>query len=105
MGGVNVRRISTFIIIFGLLLTGPVLAGDPFAGSSIYAHYCVSCHGGNGSGDVAGTPSFRGGRLLTKSPVQLRNTIRRGKDMMPAFQGILTEQQIDDVMEYIRTFN
>lgn len=101
----NAQRISAFAIIFGLLFTAPALAGDPFAGSSIYAQHCVSCHGGDGDGEVAGTPSFRGGRLLSKSPMQLRNTIKTGKDMMPAYQGILTEQQIDDVMEYIRTFN
>lgn len=101
----KLRLNSSIGFAFALILTTPVLAGDPFAGSSIYAHYCVSCHGGDGAGEVAGTPSFRGGRLLMKNPMELRNIIRSGKDMMPAFQGILTEEQIDDVMEYIRTFN
>lgn len=102
----NFRLISVTLFLVGAVCTSNgALAGDPFAGSGIYAHYCVSCHGGDGAGEVAGTPSFRGGRLLTKNPMEIKNTIRMGKDMMPAFQGVLTEQQIDDVMEYIRTFN
>lgn len=96
---------SVLALLFGLLLTQAALAGDPFAGSGIYAHYCVSCHGGDGSGEVAGTPSFRGGAMLTRSQTDLISTVTVGKDLMPAFRGILTEQQIDDVVAYIRTFN
>lgn len=102
----KIRLISTTVFLVGVVFVNhAALAGDPFAGSGIYAHYCVSCHGGDGAGEVAGTPSFRGGRLLSKNPMEIKNTIRMGKAMMPAFQGVLTEQQIDDVMEYIRTFN
>ncbi|MGD8559183.1 MAG: cytochrome c [Gammaproteobacteria bacterium] len=101
----DIRTISIALLLASVVYVNNALAGDPFAGSSIYAHYCVSCHGGDGAGEVAGTPSFRGGRLLTKNPMELKSTIRMGRDMMPAFQGVLTEQQIDDVMEYIRTFN
>lgn len=101
----KVLAISSIGLLFGLMFMQPALAGDPFAGSGIYAQYCVSCHGGDGSGEVAGTPSFRGGRILTKSQMDLLSTVKSGKDLMPAFQGILTEDQIDDVVAYIRTFN
>jgi mono/diheme cytochrome c family protein len=98
-------RISFYIILFLFMIAGFAWAGDPFAGSAIYADHCVSCHGGDGSGEVAGTPSFRGGALMSKGEFELRDRVRTGKDLMPGFGGILTEEQIDDVVTYIRTFN
>ncbi|MEJ2181483.1 MAG: cytochrome c [Gammaproteobacteria bacterium] len=93
------------LIIISMFTANPAMAGDPFAGSAIYAEYCVSCHGGDGAGEIAGTPSFRGGRLMAKPHSELVNKIKYGKDLMPSFSGVLSDQQIDDVMAYIRTFN
>ena len=92
-----------FLLIFPG--AGIVWAGDPYAGSAIYAEHCVSCHGGDGSGEIAGTPSFRNGNLMSKGEFELRDRVKNGKDLMPRFEGILTEEQIDDVVTYIRTFN
>lgn len=101
----NIRLISFVIILLLYSAVGSVWAGDPYAGSAIYAEHCVSCHGGDGSGEVAGTPSFRGGALMSKGEFELRDRVRNGKDLMPRFEGILTEEEIDDVVTYIRTFN
>jgi len=100
---VKTRLIS--FVIFLYVSVGVAWAGDPFAGSAIYAEHCVSCHGGDGSGEVAGTPSFRGGALMSKGEFELRDRVRNGKDLMPRFEGILTEEEIQDVVAYIRTFN
>lgn len=97
--------ISFFASLSLLLATSLTLAGDPFAGSNIYVEQCASCHGGDGRGVIAGTPSFRGGALMARSDAELKATIRTGKNLMPAFRGLLDEQQIDDVVTYIRTFN
>ena len=97
--------ISLLITLFSLLFGAPVFAGDPFAGSNIYTQYCVNCHGGDGRGEVAGTPSFREGRLMSRATSELMETVRTGRNLMPSFRGILEEQQIDDVSTYIRTFN
>jgi len=102
---VKVNSILISLFLISLMAANSAMAGDPFAGSAIYAEYCVSCHGGDGAGEIAGTPSFRGGRLMTKPNSELVNKIRNGKDLMPRFSGVLSEEQIDDVMAYIRTFN
>lgn len=96
-----------FISIMLLLIVSgaQVWAGDPFSGSNIYADHCVSCHGGDGRGDIAGVPSFRGGALMMRSQADLINAVKSGKNLMPAFSGILEDYQIDDVIAYIRTFN
>ena len=101
----HVKSIYFSIFLISLMAANPVSAGDPFAGSAIYAEYCVNCHGGDGAGEIAGTPSFRGGNLMMKSNIELINRIRNGKDLMPSFAGVLSEEQIDDVVTYIRTFN
>lgn len=87
------------------LFAPSVMAGDPFAGSNIYVQHCANCHGGDGRGAIAGTPSFRGGALMSRTDSQLKDTIRTGKNLMPSFRGLIDEQQIDDVVTYIRTFN
>lgn len=101
------KALFTSLIICLLFFSGasPVNAGDPFSGSNIYTQHCVSCHGGDGRGAIAGTPSFRGGRLMTRSTSELIETVKSGRNLMPSFRGILDEQQIDDVITYIRTFN
>lgn len=101
----KVKSILFCLFLFGLIPANSALAGDPFAGSAIYTEYCVNCHGGDGAGEIAGTPSFRGGNLMMKSNLELINKIRNGKDLMPSFGGVLSEEQIDDVVTYIRTFN
>jgi cytochrome c6 len=88
-----------------LFLASPAFAGDPFSGSNLYVLHCASCHGGDGRGEIAGTPSFRGGRLMSMSDSDLKNTVRTGRNLMPSFRGLLEEYQIDDVVSYIRTFN
>ena len=101
----KIRSIVFSFFLISLISVNPALAGDPFAGSAIYTEYCVNCHGGDGAGEIAGTPSFRGGRLMMKSNMELINRVRNGKDLMPSFGGVLSEEQIDDVVTYIRTFN
>lgn len=101
----NVKSSFFGFFLVGLMAANPVLAGDPFAGSAIYAEYCVNCHGGDGAGEIAGTPSFRGGKLMMKSNFDLIDKVKNGKDLMPSFGGVLSEEQIDDVVTYIRTFN
>lgn len=101
------RRLFVLVHIFLLILlpTLPVFAGDPFSGSNIYVQHCANCHGGDGRGAIAGTSSFRGGVLMSRSTAELTGAIRNGINLMPAYKGILDEQQIDDVVTYIRTFN
>lgn len=96
----------SILFCLGVILTvSPVFAGDPFAGSNIYVQHCANCHGGDGRGVIAGTPSFRGGALMMRSDSELKQTILSGKNLMPAFRGLIDDRQIDDVVTYIRTFN
>ena len=91
--------------IIGLALTNSAFAGDPFLGARVYNEHCAVCHGANGKALIAGTPDFLHTNILAKPDFQLKAFIKAGKGIMPAFQGILKDQQIMDVIAYIRTFH
>lgn len=92
-------------VLAGLLLlaAGAGHAADIFNGGRLYAQHCAGCHGANGIAVLAGAPSFaRQERLMQPDPV-LMNSIKRGKGPMPGFLPILTDQEILDVVAYLRT--
>ena len=78
-------------------------AADVFNGKKIYLTYCESCHGPNGQGQMAGVPNFTRGQTLMRSDLAIFESVRSGKNAMPAFWGVLEEQEILDVIAYIRT--
>lgn len=93
-------------LIFCLILYYPslILAANPVEGQRIYDHNCAMCHGMQGVSVMASAPNFNRGEGLLKSDFTLSKHINNGKNACPAFIGILREQQIFDVIAYLRTF-
>ena len=77
-------------------------AGDVFNGKQVYKNHCANCHGTSGSGEIGNAPDFARGEGLMQSDVSLMEEISRGKGTMPGYQGVLTDQEILDVISYIR---
>ncbi len=82
---------------------GAAAAGDPFNGHTLYGQYCLSCHGDNGSGEMAAIPDLSRGQGLFQSDQQLVATLKQGLGAMPAYQGLLSDEELVDVITYIRT--
>ncbi|MCP4806927.1 MAG: cytochrome c [Proteobacteria bacterium] len=100
------------------LLVSLSFAADADAGKTPYTTSCAACHGdkGDGAGPVGGalTPKpadftskeFQDGR----TDAELAKAIKEGgaavgkSPLMAAFGGTMTDEQIDDVVAYIRTF-
>ncbi len=72
------------------------------AGRTVFTGQCASCHGIRGEGGVG--PSFLGGRLERDYPNAEDQVafVGAGRGIMPAFSGILTHQQIENVVAYER---
>ena len=104
--GKNKKSLTRTICIFVFLFCTPLAAyaGNPMVGAGLYSAHCVKCHGGNGRATMAGTPDLIVHQLISKSNHQLISTIKNGKGIMPAYQGLLTEQQLDDILAYLKTF-
>jgi mono/diheme cytochrome c family protein len=86
-----------------------------FRGGLVYANYCVTCHGINADGNG------RAARLHTPRPANLRATdkndsyigliVRKGGESlgrspgMPPWGEELTDEQIGDVVAFVRSVN
>jgi mono/diheme cytochrome c family protein len=92
-----------FIVLLLLGLSTTAQAGDPFNGHAIYNRHCVSCHGDDGRGAVIPIPDFTRGEGLMKPDQLLTETLKFGLGTMPAYQGLLTEHELADVITYTRT--
>jgi cytochrome c oxidase cbb3-type subunit 3 len=84
----------------------------PDRGKMIYQTRCLECHGAEGRGDGEKAPflSPRPGSLVSaatsaKSDRDLLRTIQNGKlrTAMPAWKDILTEEEMQDVLRYVRS--
>jgi cytochrome c551 len=69
-------------------------------GEEVYDASCASCHGGDGQG--ASGPALTGvdERLSRDEHVEV---VREGRGSMPGWEGDLTEEEIDAVVDYERT--
>lgn len=76
--------------------TNPELA----AGKALFAKNCVVCHGPDGQRGLNGAHDLTKSNLNTAGRVYL---VTNGLGKMPAFQGQLTDAQIQQVVAYSRT--
>lgn len=92
-------------LVFTLLMTamGMAMAGDPVKGRTIYGTRCAGCHGVNGLPQVPGVPNFSMGEGMMKPDQEIMQFVKKGKTVMPGFEGILTDDEILDVIAYVRT--
>lgn len=77
--------------------TTPTTAGDPDKGLAVFKNNCLACHGAGGTGGHNG-PDLR---PISSDPDAAIAVIKGGRGIMPAFEGVLTEEQINDVAAYI----
>jgi mono/diheme cytochrome c family protein len=98
----NICRFFVFVML--ILPLGAALAGDPRKGRGLYEQYCSGCHGLEGRSHVPGTPNFTLGEGMSKPDIDILEFTKKGKVVMPGFEGVLSDEEILDVIAYIRTF-
>ena len=97
------RYISSLVVVFFLLVgNDAATAADPLRGGKSYQSHCINCHGANGAGEIPNIPDFSRGESLLQSDNALLETIKSGKGMMPAYRGIFSDDEIRDVIAYLR---
>ncbi|HET9611704.1 MAG TPA: PQQ-binding-like beta-propeller repeat protein [Acidimicrobiales bacterium] len=74
--------------------------GDDGTGREVYQRSCASCHGSDGAG--ASGPSLLGvDERLTRA--EQVDVVREGRRGMPGWEGALTDEQIEAVVDHTRT--
>jgi cytochrome c6 len=99
-------RVRSLVLAAGIVFaaySGIASSANVGEGQRIYQTHCVGCHGVGGQSPIPNTPNFARNERLMQPDVSLLMTIKSGKVAMPAFNGILRDQQILDVIAYLRT--
>ncbi len=87
------------------------LMGDPEKGRDLYARYCRACHGDDGEGDGVMTSLVNTKPMDHTNPasmneinnIEMVRSIKNGKgNYMPAWKDIISEDEIEALVSYIR---
>ncbi len=100
------HRVMPFalLVLVVAAVAGSAIAADDRKGREVYDLHCAGCHGPDGVSMDPMTPSFADGDALFLMDAELMQRISDGKDTMPSFRGILSAEDMRDVIAYIRTF-
>lgn len=93
------------VALVAATMSGELYAADNFKGQKLYATNCAICHGQSGRAVMPGAPNFDRGERVLQPDFNLLASIRSGKNAMPAFQGILSDRDIMDIIAYVRTLH
>ncbi len=91
------------ITIFTLAFSSPALAADSANGAKLFSANCASCHAG-GKNLVQAQKTLKKDALEKYgmySAEAIIAQVTKGKNAMPAFQGRLKPNQIEDVAAYV----
>lgn len=103
--GAAVATIQILLVLFSLAVFG--LPNDE--GRGTFTSMCVSCHGQNGAGTATGkslnAPDLGSSAVQSRSDAELQQIISDGKNNMPPFKGSLSNDQIQSLVKYLRTFS
>jgi len=100
----NVLNLFLVVLVLALIFSTCAFA----QGADTYKAKCAMCHGPNGAGDTVMGKNLKlrdlgSADVQKQSDDDLATIIGKGKNKMPAFDGKLTKDQINDLVKYIRT--
>ena len=82
----------------------PAVAQDA---AGTYKAKCAMCHGADGKGSPTGLKmgvhDFTSADVQKETDAQLTETITKGKNKMPAYEGKLKDTEIKDLVAFIRS--
>ena len=98
-------RIAMLAAAAMLVFTIPSRAEDVAA---LYKAKCAVCHGADGKGDTAagkkmGVKDFHSPEIVKAKDAELVEVTIKGKNKMPGYDKKLTEDQIKELIKYIRS--
>ena len=107
----NHRLVQVSFTILALASLPPFASSAKAQGGAadLYKSKCAACHGADGAGNTAVGKSmkirdFHSPDVQKQTDVQLTETISAGKGAMTPYKGKLTDDQIKQLVGYIRQF-
>jgi len=98
------KTLFSLLVLLGLaMIARPAMADDAEA---LYKSKCQMCHGADGKGSPAGQKmgvrDFHSPEVAKESDAELFKITKEGKGKMPKQEGKLTDDQIKQLIAYIR---
>lgn len=101
------RIFISLIVVASVVLALSRCGGDTektteekVSGSTVYSQQCVLCHGSNGDLGVSGASPLSLSKLNLDQRIEV---ITNGRAKMTAYSGLLTEEEIKAVAQYLET--
>ena len=99
------KTITLSVLLMIALAAGAVAQTTP--AKDLFASKCAMCHGPDGSAQTTMAKNlkirdFHSADVQKQSDADLKTVITKGKGKMPAFEGKLTGEQIDQLVGYLR---
>jgi cytochrome c6 len=99
------KTLMSILVLFGLMMVArPAMADDVEA---LYKSKCQVCHGADGKGSPAGqklgAKDFHSPDVQKQTDAELIEITKQGKGKMPAYDKKLTDDQIKQLIKYIRS--
>ena len=93
------------VVAVALMLSTWTFAAD--AGTDVYKSKCAGCHGPDGKGETAVGKTMKvkdlgSADVQKQSDADLTTIIEKGKKPMPSYEGKLTQDQIAELVKYVR---
>ena len=100
------KQLGLALVATMAAFTLPAVAQN--SGAATYKAKCEMCHAADGSGSTPAGKAMKAPPLSSPAIVKESNTdliaiTKSGKGKMPAYTGKLTDAQVKDVVDYIRT--
>jgi len=115
----SINILTVFVLILGIAFLVPAdskAEGDAAKGAEVYKSYCVVCHGDTGKGDGAAAAALNpkprdlsnAEYVSSLTDAYLKKIVTEGggangkSAAMPAWGGIIPEDDINNIIAYVR---
>jgi len=97
--------ISSLFLAHALVFVQTSASSAPLTTNPVFEKNCAKCRGKTATGCHFGGPSLASERVNATSPDDLLNIIPNGKDRMPKYACKLTSEEIDTLVQQIKSLN
>lgn len=100
------RLTGIAVCLAGFIAASPAFAQGNVA--DLYKAKCTVCHAADGTGSTPagkklGVRDFHSPVVVKESDAELFDITKKGKEKMPAYDNKLTDDQIKELVKYIRS--
>ena len=99
---------SKLVVLLLAVTLVPATLGFAQDAAALFKSKCAACHGPDGKGATAmgkklGVKDFHSAEVAKMSDADLFDITKKGKNKMPAYDKKLTDDQIKELITYVRT--